>query len=50
MREYEITSRGIVVGDRLRGYWGLTSGIPGPWSNSDGQRAQPEEPGGKRRR
>ncbi len=32
MREYEITNKGVVVGDRLRGYQGLTTGIPGPWS------------------
>jgi circadian clock protein KaiC len=32
LREYEVTSKGIVIGERLRGYRGLTSGIPGPWS------------------
>ena len=26
--EYQVTSKGIVVGERLRGYSGLTSGIP----------------------
>ncbi len=31
MREYEVTSKGIVIGARLRGYSGLTTGIPGPW-------------------
>jgi circadian clock protein KaiC len=31
MREFEITSRGIVIGDRLQGYRGLTTGVPGPW-------------------
>jgi len=31
MWEYKITSKGAVIGDRLRGYRGLTSGIPGPW-------------------
>jgi circadian clock protein KaiC len=30
--EYQITRKGIVVGDPLRGYRALTSGIPGPWS------------------
>jgi len=30
-REYEVTSKGIVIGARLRGYRALTSGIPGPW-------------------
>lgn len=32
MREYQITSGGIVVGERLRGYRALTSGVPGPWA------------------
>jgi circadian clock protein KaiC len=32
MVEYQITSQGMVVGEPLRGYRGLTSGIPGPWS------------------
>jgi len=32
MREYQITGQGVVLGDPLRGYRGLTSGIPGPWS------------------
>jgi circadian clock protein KaiC len=31
MNEYEITSKGIVIGRPLRGYRGLTSGIPSPW-------------------
>ncbi|MEX2219646.1 MAG: ATPase domain-containing protein [Phycisphaerales bacterium] len=31
IHEYEVTSRGIVVGKRLKGYRGLTTGIPGPW-------------------
>ncbi len=31
MREYQVTNKGIVIGERLRGYRGLTSGIPGPW-------------------
>ena len=30
MCEYEITSKGLVIGEPLRGYRGLTSGIPGP--------------------
>ena len=50
MREYEITSKGVVIGERLRGYRGLTSGIPGPWCESDGERAGPETPRGKRGR
>ncbi|HEU5463029.1 MAG TPA: ATPase domain-containing protein [Candidatus Binatia bacterium] len=32
MREYEITGKGAVIGQPLRGYRALTSGIPGPWS------------------
>jgi circadian clock protein KaiC len=30
--EYQITSKGFVIGERLRGYRALTSGIPSPWS------------------
>jgi circadian clock protein KaiC len=32
MSEYQITPEGIVIGEPLRGYRALTSGIPGPWS------------------
>jgi circadian clock protein KaiC len=32
MVEYQITSKGVVIGAPLRGYQGLISGIPGPWS------------------
>jgi circadian clock protein KaiC len=32
MVEYQITSKGVVIGEPLRGYRGLTSGIPAPWS------------------
>ncbi len=32
LREYEVTNKGIVIGERLKGYRALTSGIPGPWS------------------
>ncbi len=35
MREYEVTDKGIVIGERLRGYRALTSGIPGPWNGDD---------------
>ncbi|OHB57152.1 MAG: protein kinase [Planctomycetes bacterium GWF2_42_9] len=31
IREYEIKSKGVVIGERLKGYRGLISGIPGPW-------------------
>lgn len=37
MWEYQITSKGVVMGERLRGYRGLTTGIPGPWSPASGQ-------------
>ena len=30
MVEYQITPTGIVIGERLRGYSALTSGIPSP--------------------
>ena len=32
MNEYRITDNGIVIGEPLRGYRALTSGIPGPWN------------------
>lgn len=35
--EYEINEKGIVIGEPLRGYRGLTSGIPGPWSAESGE-------------
>ena len=37
MVEYQITSKGVVLGEPLRGYRGLTSGIPSPWSLESGQ-------------
>jgi circadian clock protein KaiC len=36
MREYEITSEGLVIGERLTGYRGLTTGVPGPWDAESG--------------
>lgn len=46
MREFEITSEGFVIGDRLTGYRGLTTGVPGPWSDEPreihGPIAEPE--------
>jgi circadian clock protein KaiC len=36
MHEYEITSAGIVIGEPLRGYRGLTTGIPSPWGAGPG--------------
>ncbi len=32
MVEYQITDAGVVIGEPLRGYRGLTTGIPEPWS------------------
>ena len=32
MVAYQIGSDGLVIGEPLRGYRGLTTGIPGPWS------------------
>ena len=32
MHEYTVTSSGVVIGEPLRGYRGLTTGIPEPWS------------------
>jgi circadian clock protein KaiC len=40
MREYQVTDCGIEIGERLRGYQGLTTGIPGPWSDA-GTRVPP---------
>jgi circadian clock protein KaiC len=37
MVEYQITSKGVVIGEPLRGYRGLTTGIPGPWSSESGE-------------
>jgi CheY-like chemotaxis protein len=35
----QITSEGVVIGEPLRGYRALTSGIPEPWSQKSGQNA-----------
>jgi circadian clock protein KaiC len=32
MCAYEVTSKGLEIGEPMRGYRALTSGIPGPWS------------------
>ena len=37
LHEYQITGKGLVIGEPLRGYRGLISGIPGPWSSESGQ-------------
>ncbi|MFN0019950.1 MAG: RAD55 family ATPase [Pirellulaceae bacterium] len=36
MWEYTITPRGVIMGEPLRGYRGLTTGIPAPWSFDSG--------------
>ncbi len=47
---YEVTSQGLEIGAPMRGYRGLTTGIPGPWSVESGQNDpalqcdQPPEP------
>jgi circadian clock protein KaiC len=33
---YEVTSKGLAIGEPMRGYRALTSGIPGPWSLQSG--------------
>ena len=33
MHEYHVTNKGIVIGEPLRGYRALTTGIPGPWND-----------------
>ena len=53
MVEYQITSKGMVIGEPLRGYRALTSGIPGPWSFESGDipplrtEAEGDDPNGK---
>jgi len=37
MHEYQITSKGLEIGEPMRGYSGLTSGIPQPWPAESGQ-------------
>jgi circadian clock protein KaiC len=47
MVEYQITSKGLVMGQPLRGYRALTSGIPEPWpsdSHQDDPAAQTDRP------
>ena len=59
MCEYEITSKRGVLGEPLRGYRGLTTGVPEPWSAESGQnvpearagrRPKAERPGGTRKK
>ncbi len=37
MWEYSITTQGLVMGQPLRGYRGLLTSVPGPWSEESGQ-------------
>jgi circadian clock protein KaiC len=37
MCEYQITTKGLVMGEPLRGYRALTSGIPSPWALESGE-------------
>jgi circadian clock protein KaiC len=37
MHEYQITDKGVVIGEPMRGYRALTSGIPSPWSVRSGE-------------
>ena len=37
MHEYQITRKGLIIGEPLRGYRRLTTGIPEPWSDESGQ-------------
>ncbi len=37
MREFVITTEGLVIGERLEGYRGLTTGVPGPWNDEPGE-------------
>lgn len=41
MWEYQVTPQGLAIGEPLRGYRGLTTGIPGPWSAESGEIPQP---------
>jgi circadian clock protein KaiC len=50
MCEYQITDKGLVMGEPLRGYRALSSGIPEPWLTESGQETrqlrveEPNEP------
>lgn len=35
VREYVITPQGLAIGERLTGYRGLITGVPGPWNCGD---------------
>jgi circadian clock protein KaiC len=48
LREYTITSTGLVVGDRLKGFRGLVTGVPGPFNLTSSKKPEPprETPAG----
>ncbi len=46
MVEYQVTSKGVVIGEPMRGYRALTSGIPGPWSFQSDNIPQPRAEAG----
>jgi circadian clock protein KaiC len=46
MCEYQITSKGVVIGRPLRGYRALTSGIPSPWPFESDDIPQPRAEAG----
>jgi len=52
MREYQITRAGVILGEPLQGYHGLTTGIPGPWTipslNLPQLRVEPLQPTSRR--
>jgi circadian clock protein KaiC len=41
LREYTITSRGVAIGTRLKGYRGLVTGVPGPFNSTSPKKAEP---------
>ena len=45
MFAYEVSAKGLVISEPMRGYRALTSGMPGPWS-SDSDMIAPREPTG----
>ncbi|MEP7359713.1 MAG: ATPase domain-containing protein, partial [Anaerolineales bacterium] len=45
MWEVLVTGQGLVIGERLTGYRGLTTGIPGPWSSDSGEQNPAPRPG-----
>ena len=43
MCAYEVTSKGLKIGEPMRGYRALTSGIPGPWGAGPGDLDEPTD-------